>query len=677
MNKYLIAIAAAAAALVLGVLGTNYWSQQRAEAEVKEALRLLQSSFAKAETGPVEFNVWDRTLKISNIVLLPQNAALGAETKIGLLTASGVSSQGGGISADRVEFKDIVSTGSMLADSSATSTVEMPRIAIDGLAVARVVLEPAATDIAKLVRILAASSATSISIPQFTTTAKMRGASATAGVAPELAVISQTYFNTRLENLRDGRIGKMTVERSVMGMPAGNSPGTAGAMQLTGEFKDTVVTDYDVVALLAIADPAITPRASQSRTRIAGPSSVGAMSFKMGSLLNMSFASMTAGEMNIDIAKMRKAWPALMDSQKTSARGVSPQQSGAALEAMSELYESVDIASFEGRGLTYDMPGLGNFKLEGLKIDKYKAGNLGAFVLTGLETTSPQAAKIELGRFAILGLKIPQLLRWTGKMSGARMGVAQAQPAQQVAAMLQLLEGIEIDRLSVPGKTGLQPVAIETFKASWGPFVGDGPIAGSLTFNVTVPVGPNEPAPMSAFNALGMKQAGIKFDGAWNWQEAAQTFAAGPFKLDIQDLFSASGAFQLGSVSREAIAAGPQYWPVTSSGFKVGPAVVTLQDLGLAKLIESDPQLSLQKKEVMDGLKFGIGTLPPDKPDVTAAMEGLLNYLGAPKGRLRIDLTPKAATSLGQLLSQGGAAPDRGKQILETFNIKVATEPAP
>jgi len=88
-KKLMISAAALAAVIGLGGFAAYRIMQQRAVAEVEEQFRAFGSVFAKAEHGPIEVDIWNRTLKITNISLQPKDAAADTAILIAGLNAIG------------------------------------------------------------------------------------------------------------------------------------------------------------------------------------------------------------------------------------------------------------------------------------------------------------------------------------------------------------------------------------------------------------------------------------------------------------------------------------------------------------------------------------------------------------------------------------------------------------
>src|SRR5215217_3253525 len=95
MMKIIAALLAAVAIGVIGFFGFEFYVQQRIAGDVEAAFAAVRESGAKASHGKVSFDLWSRTITVSDIA--GESAAQPPVTvKIAGFMAAGVSQQESG-----------------------------------------------------------------------------------------------------------------------------------------------------------------------------------------------------------------------------------------------------------------------------------------------------------------------------------------------------------------------------------------------------------------------------------------------------------------------------------------------------------------------------------------------------------------------------------------------------
>jgi hypothetical protein len=676
MKKLLVGTAAAAVLLAGGAYVAKQWMQQRALAEVEETFRSLGKGFAKVEHGPVEFDAWNRTLTISNIALQPVNGPADAVTKIARLTAHGVGGQNGSVAVDRLEIRDLESSGPAIADTTgaARAKYEAASITLRGFDMRPLEQPPAASGFGWAIGILEAVSAQSVDIPQLKNTTTI---AAPAKAAPNLrpgalgmsGTVEQTQYNTRIENLAGGRLGKMTVER----VSSTTRIGQSGAAEFTAEIKDTVVTDYDIAAILSALDPELAAKKPAGMTPLWRAGSVGAMSIKAGPGIVFTIGGASFDGFDMDLPKVAKA-VRIFQANQPGIAVATPQQGAATVNAVVDIYESFKSGRFAITDLAVDIPGMEPARIGAIRVEDFNAGSLGNFVLTGLDATLPQQQKIRVGHFALRGFKVSHLLRMSAQLAS---GTGMARQTELMSEILRSLEAIELDDMTSPSKTAGQPIVIETLRASWGTFVGRTPVDWKIKIKANGPIGTTDPEPFASLARAGQGRVSLGFDGAWHWQEAEQTYVAGPFRLDVADALSATGQFTVGNVSRQALAAGPEMFADTASNFQLGPIEITIRDLGLSKIAARDPSLNAQWQQMTQDLRAAADAMSVDKPDAGAMIGGLLKFMTTPGSQLTAKLAPKSMTTVGDMRAAGMTGPALVGFLADRMTIAVSVTPGP
>lgn len=665
-GKRILAGAAIAAVVLAGLgYGGLQWAQRKALTEVDGVFAGLRTTFAKADHGPVAVNIWDRSVKISDIVLVPKGAPADAPVKIAEVHATGVNIVPGRVGFSRVDLRAIEGTVSVAsADVTTRQKIDVPSITITGLSVPSTSEQPAAGQ-SKAVQIIQGLIAASIVAPAINTNAVVIPPAASIAVAMPTN-LQQTFSNVRMEGLALGKVAKLAAEKWTLTgvVPA---QGSAASGPLTFAAKDLFATGYDLAGMMALMEASPAPNAAAGYTALLHSAGVGPTTFKIGNQVNGSIANATYTGLGMDVQKYAKS-ARVIQSVQAAGVSISRDQQVALLDSIADLYESIQIGKFETSGLAFDVAGSPPFKLGAVTIENWQGGNIGSLGIAGLDTATPQGDKVQIGRFALKGIKAREFLRVTSQLNPALAKPGQQQP--QIYEVLRLLDGIEVEALHVPNPTpGQPPVAIEAFKANWGQLVGRTPVNAAITAKFAMPIPTNVPEPYASLVRGGLTKANVRFDGKWNWQEATQTFTVGPIDIAVQDAFAASATVNVANVSRAVINAGPELFAGAAADFQLGPVVLTTKDLGLFNLVAKDPNLNGVRLELIDGLTAAANGSASD-PSVAIA-QGMLKLFAGPNGQLSINVTPKSVIRVGDLMALGAAGPELAQFLIPKIDVKV------
>jgi len=670
-KKLMIGAAALAAVIGLGGFAAYRIVQQRAVAEVEEQFRAFGSVFAKAEHGPIEVDIWNRTVRISNISLQPKDA--DTAILIAGLNAIGTDrGQDGTVAADRLELTGLEATVSWQFEIASHAKYEAPTIVVDGFAMRPLAPAAATGTIGAAIRLIGALSAKSITAPMLKTTTTLLPQPAPNTAAPSIAgSVEQVQHNVRFETLSAGRIAKATADRLVMASKFQPS----GAGDFTGEIDDLYVTDQDLIAMLSLVDAELAAKTPAGQKMLWQTAGMGRMTIKSGKQLTMSMAGISIDKVSIDAARMQPAWQAFRANQPKPG-ALLPRQQAAFVTALADVYESVGAGKLEYLGLGFEIPGLAPVKLDRFTLENYQGGTLGSFVLAGLDGATPQGEKFKLGRFALAGMKVSQMLRLAGQATPAGPGVPQ--PGPTAWDMLRMLDGVEIEGLDIPDRRSPgQTIVVEALKANWGSFVGQLPAMAHFNIKATGPISPSDPEPFKSLAGTGLGRTTIGIDGKWNWQEATQSFVLGPVTADLAGAGAMTAEAKFENVTRQALMAGPQMLPLMAQDMRLGPVAISVRDGGLLKLVAANPAMSGQHLQMIQTLRATDPAQPADVIELAAIKAGIAKFLETPGGRLDIGLTPKAPVSLGQLMAPGKTAPELAALLASQFNAQVTASPAP
>lgn len=659
-----LAILAAGAAIVLSqmkVRATNAF-----EAEFNQ----LKASFAKAQHGAIDFDLWKRELTVNDILLLPVNSDEASATRISKLTATGVSQTGDRITADRVAIARFAATILPIGELSGRVRYEAPTITLDQFSTRAF---PASSGISALAwtrQVLLGTTATSITIPSLKSVAALPQPPAAAAITPQpglAAPLEQLFTNVRLDGIRDGKIAKATVEHaratSRMQPPIGG--------EFSAETRGSFVADYDIAASIALLDPdASVPQ--QGFTTVWKTAGSGPVTVKAGSALTMSVSGLTADSIAFDMAKFRSAFAAMQASIAKSGPRASPAQAQATLVAIADLYESVNLGVFEYKDLAIEVPGMQPTRSSLMRLEGYERGTLAKFTIKGLDGVTPQGGAYHLDNFALDGLKLSQIMRLTKDFATP----AAVQSAQAGWALMQTLAGIRLDGFTAPGQTpNGAPMRIDTVQANWGNFIGSMPTTGAFKMKAQMPLGPTSQEPLATLAQLGVRDPSLSFDGKWKWSEAAKTLEIGPVSSEIAEAASAGINLSVGNVQRPVLDGGPMMLAIALPEFKIGPIAIDLKDLGLLRLLRANAAMASQVEMGIQSLRAVIEALPPEKTEQRAVLEGVVKFLATPGSRLSIAMTPKGDVPLGALLAAGQAGPQMLGFLTEHMTTKVIVSP--
>ncbi len=100
-------------------------------------------------------------------------------------------------------------------------------------------------------------------------------------------------------------------------------------------------------------------------------------------------------------------------------------------------------------------------------------------------------------------------------------------------------------------------VKVDTFRLSWGDFIGPLPSKTAATVRMSGPIdqlSERSCSPLLAEN--GATRANLAFDGGMNWNEADKTITAAPLFVEIGNAFSASAKVTLTGVDKASFFSG-------------------------------------------------------------------------------------------------------------------------
>jgi hypothetical protein len=327
-----------------------------------------------------------------------------------------------------------------------------------------------------------------------------------------------------------------------------------------------------------------------------------------------------------------------------------PEQTRDLIGKAAGIYEGIRIGSAAVRGLSMDLPE-GGARLDAARLTTLENGKIAEVALEGFEGKAPQGP-VKLGRFALKGFDIANLMRTAAQFSGSR----QDPSPEQLLSLLLLVEGVETSNLVAPYKQTGQPVTIDTLNVSWGQFVGPMPTRARATVKMSGPVDATDPEPFNALAAAGLANASVNLDLGATWNEGGRSFALQPGTVEIGNVLTAALRLSLANVQRGTFSLNPLQAAVMAAQIEAGPIELTLRDTGgidLAIAQQARQQnISVEdaRRAITDQIRDNAMQMVSINPDVTAVAGALTRFIENPRGTLTIKLTPKGKVAMMQIV---------------------------
>ncbi len=642
MRKVILGLAAAAVIAIAGYFGFEFYVGKRIADDVDAAFAAVRQSGAKATHGKVAFDLWTRTITIDDIS--GDFADPPANVKIGRVVAAGVSRHNGvRFGANQIEASDVAVSGTIGMQGGLRTTYQAPRIEVTDYAgpagpmrqlnasqpgdVYRFALEHFATVTAK-----------SLIAP--TVTVKF----APTGAAPGMTG-DYTYSDVAVRDIKDGKIAAATLER--MSFSATVTVGSK-AESITGDISKIAAYDFDAAATLTVIDPA--HEKDDKYYRVYRQMTAGPYTASLQQGLKMRVDGVTIDDVGLRPSRLQLSQlMAIIGALPAEGTTQTPEQMRDLLGKVAGLYEGIRIGGIEMRGFSMETP-QGPFGMSSLKLTNLENGKIAEFAMEGLDAKAPQGP-VKVGRFALKGIDVANLMRTSAQLSATTHEPA----ADQLAALLLLLEGAEISKLVAPYKNTGKPVNIDTLKLSWGQFVGPLPTKARVTLKMSGPVDESDPDPFKMLAMAGISDASLDFDLGAAWSESAHTFALEPATVEMGGVGRTSIHVSLANVAREVFSLNPLQLAIMAAQIEAGPLEITMQDAGgidLA-LAQQASQQGISKdaarQALTDDVREAATQMAADNPDVKVIADAVIRFIENPRSTLTIKLTPKGKIAMMQL----------------------------
>jgi hypothetical protein len=662
------------------VVGVGFYSlalraQQRAEQQVNSVFAALRDALGSGTIGKVEFDLRQRTFKVTGIELQTSGKSgagintSGATFKVRELIATGIDIPADWrLSADRIEALDVEISGSLDLQPAMNFVYKAPRIILTDyrgpIAPLRPVNTSSAFDVARLVlEHIVASAATSVSIPTLIATLSP----ATPGPQP-LGPVTYTYTDFALHDIRNGRVADMSVERAQFTMTT--PPEVFG--KISGEVGKTTVADFDAGALLAVLDPA--KNKDDRLLRLQGRSTAGPYTLRFDNGGSLQIAGIEVGSIGVRPSKLR--FTELVEltealAPRAGAPTVKPDPTEIA-NLLADMHEGISMDLFEIRGVTLNVPQTPPFKLGAFRIKGLDHGKLAELAIEGAEGQTPQQQPFKLGRFALKGIDLANMVRATAQFATG------PETPEKFAALAALLEGAEIKDLIAPYKNTRSNVRIDTFAVSWGQFVGPIPTAAHVTARISGPLDIGDPDVVKLLAGAGITSATVNLDLGAAWTEATKVFALAPASLELSNLFSLAARVSLGNVPREMFSLNPTQATLAAAQVEAGLIELVLRDAGaldlaIAQIAKQQGQpVPAARMALIESLNQAAVPLIAANPDLRPVVTAIARFIEAPRSALTLRVIPKGHVPLQSIIESAAGDP---AAVLSQFRIEVMTGP--
>jgi hypothetical protein len=284
-------------------------------------------------------------------------------------------------------------------------------------------------------------------------------------------------------------------------------------------------------------------------------------------------------------------------------------------------------------------------------------GRIGEFAFEGVDARGKTPFKI--GRFALKSLDITGLMRISAELSGNN----QKPSPEQLAAMLRLLEGVEIKDLISPYGDTSQTVNIETIDLSWGAYVGPVPSKLRATVKMSGPISANDPDPFKMLAAAGFANASMSLDLGAAWDERTRMAVLAPGTAELGNVGTLSMRLSLGNVPREMFSVDPFEIMTGAAVIEAGPVEIVLRDTGGIDLAVAQyartQKVSREaaRKAIIDNVRQSAAGMAALSADAMAVGGAVARFLETPRGTLTLRLTPQGKVSLIEIMEAGKGNP--------------------
>jgi hypothetical protein len=687
MKKLAISIVSLLVLLGGCAIGGTVLVQSWVEAEIEQAFAGLRTVLAKADHGTVTVNLWDRSVRIADIVLVPRDTPASPDTvtvpgagvggRIAAISASGIDSVSGVLFASRVDIDGLIWNGPALSDTGVSVRTEVPHASIEDV-MFRLSAVSSSPNVARAaLSLLSGSSAKAITVPLYkaaTTEPVAAGDLRNIGGAATVRTTEHVHRNTRIRDLQDGKIAALMIDSTTI-TTSGHANISAnisadfsarGRDGLRADIKDGVITDLDLGVIVGMLDHG-TGDASAGFKRVLAQATTGRVTVhRDGDITQVD--RIVLDNVALEPAKVMAASLALRALQLPPAPPGQPQpklsakQEQAMLDRIAMLYEHVQVGKLQINGFDFAAATAAPTKLkfDTFQLAEFQGGKLGQLTWRGVDLLTLTQDRFAARTFELKGLNLIELIRLPGKLGP---GSAPPPPVVLWPLLLRLLNGAEIEDLVATNPQRPTPLTVDQLKAHWGQVIGQTPTTGEIKARLSLAISAGDPEPLAALARSGIGSAKVRIEGSWSWHEPTKTMTVGPVEADVAGMGAIAGQLTLANVARSALIARPDFMPASIQEIAFGQIDLTVRDAGLLTMIGRDPVLNSRRQQLVDHARTVISAAAAESagtPDATetgadaaALVDSLSQLLVRPNGRLKLTMTPKTHVTIGRLVTSG------------------------
>jgi hypothetical protein len=661
MRKVLIGILLVVVAGIGGYVGVASWAQRAATRHVDAALDRWRARGGTATRGPVAFELWTRTLRVSGIALASR-ASPDDKVSIGQVVAAGVDRSG---AASRVDIVDLEIGSALPGQLKGRIRQKTPRVTLTGVA-GRPSAPRRGADALDTLRSwleqFGTVTAEAVDIPSLTVTVTP-AAGDDARDAP--GAVEYTYTGIALRDVAHGRIAEATVGNIAVRSATGRR-----YREFTAEIGNVSLRDIDTAPLLAFLDPTRPDR--DGYRRLYRQLAVGPGTLRFDGGPGIGVARIVAEDAGLYPPRLsRDDLMFLAEVGNPAGRPPTDTQLGMLTDKMAGLYEGVHLGKLEIAGLRVDAPS-DAIEVARVAVDGLEGGRFARIAVEGLSASAPQRPSLAAGSIALKGFNVANLLRTASRLLTA----PERSGPMQVLQALAVVEGVEIKDLALPA-TG-RPVHLRALDASWGRLVEGVPTQLRLSATVRAPVTAGDPEPLiKALAASGIPALTASLDVGAGWTEAAQAVTLAPASIELDDLLAVSLKATAGNVPHATFSRDRVKSAISLALVEAGPIELTLHDLGavdvaaaeMARAQGQGPEAGrvLLARSLSERAEAVAETTPEMRTFYDAAGE----FVRTRGGTLTLTLTPKGRIGLLPLIE--GVRRDPVAALLANFTVEART----
>jgi hypothetical protein len=648
MKKIAIVGMGVAGVLALVGIGALKYSQNRVTAEVETAFAAIKATGTDATYGEVSFDLWSQTLRIKDIALKSNSTA--ATLNIADLSAHGVASFGGGVSANYVALTAVTASVSLVpSDKNLRTTYAIPLVELhNALQSANTETDQKKTWISEIAR-FSASSITAQTVNVSTTVPVPPAkppASALATKVPKLVMLEYICSNFRVDKIGDGKMSRVSLDKITIS-------GSDDLGFVSGTIVGVSSTDIDLMPYFG--GNLANRQAENGYYPVHGIQAIGPIAINMPNGGKLTIASITSGGFGVDptkasYAKIVDMLPLINAMDVRPGTQPTPQQMLALGSVLGDLYEGMKFPNINMKSIRVSSPQMPTgreFSIDRISMTGLERGRLGEFRIDQVNSfvmSQPgQVTPIKFGSFSLRGLGIAQMMRTATQM------VASGRPpsAEDWARFPSMIDSVELTDVTVPDpKTG-QIIHTDRMAMSWGQFINGVPATNRLTIKGVVPVDPADPK-MATLLSRGINAFDFAMDFGSSYAEADKTWRLAPIEASMTQVGAISGQITFVNMHRNAFSFAPNVFATAVRTAEIASIDVKIKDAGfiaMAQALTGTPAVTM----IAEMRPKFIDTARPS-PGLESLFDAVGKFAATPGQTLTLKLKSKTPMNFASIL---------------------------